>query len=226
MIYDNKYFKETEFADYYVSREGDVLSLKTGNPKYKAQKKLRNGYYNVCIRDNEGKQIYPLVHRLIAKVYIPNPYNLPQVNHIDGDKSNNRVENLEWCTVSQNQFHKFNVLNVEIHNKMHFTVIDNETGEVFKDITKTELQNKNTFNFSFDYIKNILNNKKEYRNYYLEFKDGEYIFWFNGKIEFIFNNIIDCAKYFDCDSYEIKRKLTHQRKRLILNKKYHIELES
>ena len=226
MKYDNKEFKETEFYDYYVSKEGDVLSLKSGKPKYKAQKKLRNGYYNVCIRNNEGKQIYPLVHRLVAKVYIPNPNNLPQVNHIDGNKGNNKVENLEWCTPSQNKLHSYNVLGAQPHNKMNFTIVDNETGKVIKNVTKTELQNKNTFNFSFEYLENILNNKKEYRNYYLEFKDGEYIFWFNGNIEYIFNNILDCARYFECDSYEIRRKLVQQRKRLILNKKYHIESES
>lgn len=46
------------------------------------------------------------VHRLVAKTYIPNPNNYPQINHIDKDRSNNRISNLEWCTPEQNNKHK------------------------------------------------------------------------------------------------------------------------
>ena len=60
-----------------------------------------NGYYEAHLHVNGDKKIF-LMHRLVAKHFIPNPNNLPQVNHKDEDISNNRVDNLEWCTPKYN----------------------------------------------------------------------------------------------------------------------------
>lgn len=63
-------------------------------------------YLDVELSQNGLKQRYR-IHRLVAETFIPNPNNKPQVNHIDCDKSNNRVDNLEWCDNSENQRHAF-----------------------------------------------------------------------------------------------------------------------
>lgn len=63
------------------------------------------GYEYVLIFNKNRKRKKFLVHRLVATVYIPNEKALPQINHKDGVKTNNRVENLEWVTNSQNQMH-------------------------------------------------------------------------------------------------------------------------
>lgn len=80
---------------YYISDKGDFYS--TFTKKYIKPQRDHKGYLYVEI----GRRKYK-VHRLVAEYFIPNPNNLPQVNHIDCDKSNNCVENLEWCTNRDN----------------------------------------------------------------------------------------------------------------------------
>ena len=87
-----------EFPNYLVYPDGKVWSK---DPKGKKYLKFgnRHGYSGVRLCSKEypyGKCIY--VHRLVAETYIPNPNNYPQVNHINQIKSDNRVENLEWCS--------------------------------------------------------------------------------------------------------------------------------
>lgn len=69
--------------------------------------KTRYNYLYVNLNNNGIKQFR--VHRLVAIHFIPNPNNLPQVNHIDGDKNNNSINNLEWCTNLVNIRHSFKI---------------------------------------------------------------------------------------------------------------------
>ena len=73
--------------------------------------KLKDGYCQVYLFKN-GKGVFRKVHRLVAEAFIPNPKKKPQVNHINGIKHDNRAENLEWVTVSENTFHAYRVLKI------------------------------------------------------------------------------------------------------------------
>lgn len=89
----------SRFPWYHVSSHGEVKNTRTG--KILKQSLDHRGYCNVGLPDNRLHR----VHRLVATEFIPNPHNLPYVNHKNGIKTDNRVENLEWCTPSQNALH-------------------------------------------------------------------------------------------------------------------------
>lgn len=108
---ENKQFHEDEIWKeiqgfeglYAVSNRGRVKNLKTGKVlKYVID---NMGYAFVTLYKANSKPKNIKVHKLVVKTFIPNPDNLPQINHIDENKWNNNVSNLEWCTASQNQRH-------------------------------------------------------------------------------------------------------------------------
>jgi hypothetical protein len=93
-------------ADCFVNKSGKVSN--SNGKILKAMPIGRRGYLAVRIcRDRKTKILY--VHRLVAESFIPNPLNKPVVNHIDGDKKNNDVSNLEWSTYSENLQHAYDL---------------------------------------------------------------------------------------------------------------------
>lgn len=86
-----------EFPEYEISSWGNIRNKKTPNKLLSLNRSGRKrNYYSVMFSVN-NKQTRRNVHRLVAKAFIPNPNNLPEVNHKDENGLNNRVDNLEWC---------------------------------------------------------------------------------------------------------------------------------
>lgn len=90
---------------YQISNKGRVLSR---GKKYCKIFLTSKNYCQVSLCKNSKQKSFRL-HRLVAEAFVPNPNNLPQVNHIDGDKLNNNDWNLEWCDNKHNSIHSFQI---------------------------------------------------------------------------------------------------------------------
>ena len=93
-------------SDYMVSDHGRILSFKGKSKLIISSSITAKGYEYVAIRQ-KGIYVGYSVHRLVATAFIPNPKRLPQVNHLDGNKLNNHVANLEWCDAYDKVMHAF-----------------------------------------------------------------------------------------------------------------------
>jgi len=94
--------KKFRGGDYSITQDGRVFSHKVN--KWLEIQTDRVGYKKISITV-DGKRRNMSVHRMVCETYVPNPDKKPCVNHVDGDKGNNTVENLEWCTHKENTRH-------------------------------------------------------------------------------------------------------------------------
>lgn len=118
---DEKWLPIDGYKYYEVSNLGRIRSIshQTLNPyrfregRILAQAEVPNGYMHVSLTQEGKKKKSASVHRLVAKAFVANPDNKKYVNHKNGDKKDNRAENLEWCTASENSKHAYRVLKVK-----------------------------------------------------------------------------------------------------------------
>lgn len=108
LLYKNRmevFLPITGFEGYYVSNTGKIKSCRKRNEVIMTPQLSREGY--LCQNLWDGVSYHKkTIHRLIAEAFLPNPDNLPEVDHIDRDKSNNDISNLRWASISQNRINR------------------------------------------------------------------------------------------------------------------------
>lgn len=118
-----------EFPRYTVDTLGNVYN---SSGLCLRQELTRRGYLRVSLSNDNITHKRMLVHRLVATAFIPNPHNLPQINHINEDKTDNRVENLEWCTPLENLNHSGVIDRASISKEHRVRCIT--TGKIYNSI--------------------------------------------------------------------------------------------
>jgi len=147
-------------TNYFISEDGHIYT----NEKKRASHLSNRGYPLVTLHYH-GQRKRVNVHRLVAQLYVPNPQSLPCVNHIDGDKTNNHYQNLEWVDYKFNSHHAYHILRKQMGEKHCQAKVPDETVNYLR---KCKLENitpnfdriAETYGVTSKHIKNIYLGRK------------------------------------------------------------------
>jgi len=160
-IQPKELYRSTQLLEglYQILETGEITSLHTRNPGKLISKRVdRAGYYTVRL-NKEGVTKTYLLHRLLALNFIPNPENKPFVNHINGNKLDYRLCNLEWSTESENMKHAFvtGLCKAPILNCKKVT--DVSTGQIFDSVMQAAKEKGIAYSTCKNYLRDIRKNK-------------------------------------------------------------------
>jgi len=173
---DKIVFYATPYQGYYATRNGQILSMLTG--KILRPKIDKDGYHEYALTIN-GVVTYKRGHRIIAETFLPNPQNKPTINHKDGNKANNCIDNLEWATYGENNLHRFQVLHCAVPNKWYIDIYYN--GTIYE--TNCSLKDCTNAGISAQYLRDIRLGKENNFFYFFDMlDDNSIIVYWNGNI--------------------------------------------
>lgn len=155
------------FPGYVITDDGKVISYKFREPRVMKTWYQKSGYENIKLcKDNVTYHF--LIHRLVAEAFIPNPNNLPEVNHKDRNRQNNKVENLEWSNRIDNLYDSYNTMSSTRNFKECVLIRESDNVEIesFQSVKAAAEYAHEKFNCS---ISGMRKNYKS-RGYRLEFK--------------------------------------------------------
>jgi hypothetical protein len=141
---------------YEISLSGIRSLRKKNNPLLKLTVS-RSGYYQVTLKKNkQALRFY--FHRLLAQAFISNHFDKPQVNHLDGNKLNNSLENLQWCTRSENAKHAYEMGLCKLPPNSKKKVLDSCTGKVYDSIREAAKDNEIPYTIIRQMLRGYLRN--------------------------------------------------------------------
>lgn len=212
-------FCKTKYDGYYANKAGDIYSTKY--KKCLSPKVDRYGYHAYTLLVN-GERINTTGHRLVAETFIPNPENKLTVNHKNGIKTDNSVDNLEWATVAENNLHRFRVLHCPpvISGGRHNINIYQGDKLLYENKSRAEVIKAG---FAANYVDAV--RKGEVRSYFIYYdmdEDGIYGYW-NGKIVYRFKSVKEAMEKLNMKSNFITTRIYKHKDVEYFTKDYTLE---